>query len=48
MWTECGFELVVEGGAYFQLTRNKPFYLEKVASEMAESLFGERGVVPSG
>lgn len=45
-----GFELVVEGLAYFQLTRvrNRPFYLEKVASETAQSLFGEHGVVHFG
>lgn len=43
VWSGCGFQLVVEGGAYFQLTRNKPFYLEKAASEMAGSLFGEEG-----
>lgn len=45
-----GFKLVIEGLAYCQLTRirNRPFYLEKVASEMAQSLFGEHGVVHFG
>lgn len=46
--SECGCELVVEGRAYFQLIRNKPISLENVASEMAQSLLGKRGVVPSG
>lgn len=49
-FVRSGFELVVEGLAYFRLTRirNRPFRLEKGASEMAQSLFGERGVVHFG
>lgn len=49
-FVRSGFELVVEGLAYFRLTRirNRPFRWEKGASEMAQSLFGERGVVHFG
>lgn len=49
-YEECSLELIVAGWAYFQLTKvkNGPLYLEKVESEMAQSLFGEHGVVLFG